>query len=97
MQAAAQDTGSQLEVTESEVTCSDTESEAVATATSMGEESECSNPDRMKLRRKLDELQEKKGHMEQLLGELQTLRRYRAANGESVYWFVCRVSRLHPD
>ena len=52
--------------------------------TSAGDESECSNPERKKLRKRLNELQEKKEQMEGLLGELQSLRQYRSANGESI-------------
>ena len=51
---------------------------------SAGDESECSNPERRKLRRKLDELQDKKVKMERLLGELQTLRQYRHSNGKYI-------------
>lgn len=52
-------------------------------------ESECSNPERRKLRNRLAQLQCKKEKMENLLGELQTLRQYRKVNGKFLAeWLV---------
>ena len=46
-----------------------------------GDSETSSNPERRQLRNKLRELQDKRSQMEQLLGELQTLREYRKQNG----------------
>lgn len=56
------------------------QSDEVESLPETGDSETSSNPERRQLRNKLSELQEKKEKMEQLLGELQTLRDYRRQN-----------------